>query len=186
MSPNLDAEARTVVEQYIATTLHSMPEHPRAGVAAESIALGGPSWLAHRAGGLYHRLPSDLAEEWRRDYQIEEFGQDALDTYAERIEQELGVSLLPGAPPPSSAVLERGATKLGWRSVEFSRVFKYEPNGRAVKQTMARTMLPSAIEAGARVLADCRVAPPGRDGERVVGARCGRKLPDRSPCPNLL
>ena len=48
----------------------------------------------------------------------------------------------PGAPPASSAVLERGATKLGWRSVEFSRVFRYEPNGRAVKQTMARTLLP--------------------------------------------
>ncbi len=74
---------------------------------------------------------------------------DALDRYADRIEQELGVSRLPGAPPASSAVLERGATKLGWRSVEFARVFRYEANGRAVKQTMARTMLPSAIEAGA-------------------------------------
>ena len=57
---------------------------------------------------------------------------------------------LPGAPPVSSAMLERGAAKLGWRSVEFSRVFRYESSGRAVKQTMARTLLPAAIEAGAR------------------------------------
>ena len=35
-----------------------MPEHLRAGVAAESIVLGGRSWLEHRAGRLdEHRLP---------------------------------------------------------------------------------------------------------------------------------
>ena len=75
-------------------------------------------------------------------------------------------------------MLERGATKLGWRSVEFSRVFRYEKNGRAVKQTMARTFLPAAIEAGARILADCRVAKLlHRDG-RVIGARCEHRRED--------
>jgi len=52
MSPSLDADARTAVESYVATTLQSMPEHLRAGVAAESIVLGGWSWLADHAGRL--------------------------------------------------------------------------------------------------------------------------------------
>jgi len=74
---------------------------------AEGRCVGGSTEIN---SGLYHRLPSDLSEDWRRDYAIEEFGPDALDGYADRIEHELGVSLLPGAPPPSSAVLERGAS----------------------------------------------------------------------------
>jgi choline dehydrogenase-like flavoprotein len=142
---------------------------------AEGRCVGGSTEIN---SGLYHRLPADLAEEWRRDYDIDEFGPDELDRYAERIEQELGVSLLPGAPPASSAVLERGATKLGWRSVEFSRVFRYEPNGRATKQTMARTLLPRAIEAGALVMPDCRVDRLVRTGPRIVGAICLRTRPD--------
>ncbi len=84
----------------------------------------------------------------------------------------------PGAPPVSSAVLERGATKLGWRSVEFSRVFRYEHNGRAVKQTMARTFLPQAIDAGAEVVADCRVTRLRRAHGRIVGVECEQRRPD--------
>jgi len=50
MSPTLDPATRSAVESYVANTLHSMPEHLRAGVAAESIVLGGWSWLEHQAG----------------------------------------------------------------------------------------------------------------------------------------
>jgi choline dehydrogenase-like flavoprotein len=134
---------------------------------AEGRCVGGSTEIN---SGLYHRLPADLAGEWQHVYDIAEFTTDTLDTYADRLERELAVSRLPGAPPPSSAVLERGATKLGWRSVEFARVFRYEGGGRAVKQTMARTMLPRATDAGARIVADLRVHRLRRAGDRVVGA----------------
>lgn len=150
---------------------------------AEGRCVGGSTEIN---SGLYHRLPPELAEEWERDYRIDEFGSAALDRYADRIEEELGVSRLPGAPPASSAVLERGATKLGWRSVEFPRVFRYESSGRAVKQTMARTLLPRAIEAGARVIADCRVSRLVRRGSRIVGAYCDQTLLDGSSRPILV
>jgi choline dehydrogenase-like flavoprotein len=150
---------------------------------AEGRCVGGSTEIN---SGLYHRLPPDLAEAWQREFRIEEFGQVALDRYAERIENELGVSRLPGAPPASSAVLERGAIELGWRSVEFPRVFRYEPNGRAVKQTMARTLLPSAIEAGARLAANCRVSRLVRKRNRIVGARCEQTLPDGAVRPLLV
>ena len=90
------------------------------------------------------------------------------------------VSHLPGAPPPSSAVLERGAAKLGWRAVEFARVFSYDSAGRGVKQTMARTFLPARDR---RRRADHRRLPgrptADRKDDRIVGARCRRTLPGR-------
>ncbi|MGQ0823425.1 MAG: FAD-dependent oxidoreductase [Actinomycetota bacterium] len=146
-------------------------------VYAEGRCVGGSTEIN---SGLYHRLPAELADEWQRAYHIEEFAPHVLDRYADRIEAELSVARLPGAPPTSSAVLERGATKLGWRAVEFSRVFRYEGNGRAVKQTMARTFLPRAVAAGAEIVADTRVVKLLRDRERVTGARCERRHPDGS------
>ena len=142
---------------------------------AEGRCVGGSTEIN---SGLYHRLPSDLAEQWQRVYDIDEFRPEILDRYADAIEAQPSVSRLPGAPPTASAVLERGATKLGWLAVEFSRVFRYENNGRAVKQTMARTLLPRAVEAGAHVLADCVVDRLILQEDRVLGARCRHTLPD--------
>ena len=48
--PDLDADTRAAVESYVAGTLRSMPEHLRAGVTAETIALGSRSWIEARAG----------------------------------------------------------------------------------------------------------------------------------------
>jgi hypothetical protein len=50
MQPGLDADTRAAVEAYVAGTLQSMPEHLRAGVIAESLALGGRSWIEQRTG----------------------------------------------------------------------------------------------------------------------------------------
>lgn len=146
------------------------------GIAyAEGRCVGGSTEIN---SGLYHRLPADLAEEWRLDYQIEEFRPDELDRYAETIERTLAVSTLTGAPPPASAVLERGATKLGWRAVEFQRVFSENNEGRAVKQTMARTLLPRALEAGAKLIPECTVLRLIRQGDVITGAKCERRHPD--------
>lgn len=142
---------------------------------AEGRCVGGSTEIN---SGLYHRLPDYLAEEWRRTYDIDDFGPELLARYAARIEEELGVSTLPTAPPPSSAVLERGATKLGWRNVEFARVFRYDETGRGTKQTMSRTLLPNAVAAGAVIVPDCRVLRLERRAGRVVAARCQRTHPD--------
>ena len=146
------------------------------GIAyAEGRCVGGSTEIN---SGLYHRLPSELADEWRRTYRIAEFTPEVLDRYSDQIEGELSVSKLPGAPPPSSAVLERGAAKLGWRAVEFARVFKYDTTGRGVKQTMARTLDPARVEAGAQIIAECRVSRLLKQDDRIVGARCERTRPD--------
>jgi choline dehydrogenase-like flavoprotein len=153
-----------------------------------SAALGAPT-IAYAEGrcvggsteinsGLYHRLPPQLADEWRRTYAIDEFSPEILDQHATRIERDLSVSSLPGAPPRSSAMLERGAAKLGWRSKEFPRVFRYDDQGRGVKQTMTRTLIPRAIDSGAQVVPDCAVTRLIRRGDQIVGARCRRRGAD--------
>ena len=75
-------------------------------------------------------------------------------------------------------LLERGAAKLGWRSVEFPRVFRYDDDGRGTKQTMARTLLPRAVGAGAdrasRTAGSPRLLRRGRPGHR-------RRLPRAAP-----
>jgi choline dehydrogenase-like flavoprotein len=173
-----DAVAPLSIEELVQKYRHQGPAAALGSpgiVYAEGRCVGGSTEIN---SGLYHRLPQELADEWRREYRIAEFGPEVLDRYADRIESELAVSHLPGAPPPSSAVLERGAVKLGWRAVEFARVFSYDDRGRGVKQTMARTFIPRALEAGAQVLADCRVARLVRQGDRITEVRCRRTLPD--------
>ena len=139
---------------------------------AEGRCVGGSTEIN---SGLWHRLPDELADEWRRTYGIDEFTPAALHGYAERVEDWQSVQQLPGAPPLSSALLERGAAKLGWRSVEFPRVFSFaDGDGRGVKQTMARTVIPRAVDAGAVVIPRCRVLRLLRSGTRVTGASCER------------
>lgn len=121
--------------------------------------------------GLWHRLPPDLTEQWRQHYAIDEFEPEALDRQAASIEAEMAVSLLPGAPPRSSAILDDGAVKLGWRAKEFPRVFRYDTDARGVKQTMARTYLPRALAAGATITPNCRVTKLVHQHGRVTGVR---------------
>ena len=57
-------------------------------------------------------------------------------------------------------------------------------NGRAVKQTMARTLLPAAIEAGAAIVADCRVVEArARRAGASSAPRASRRCPTARPTP---
>ena len=146
---------------------------------AEGRCVGGSTEVN---SGLWHRLPDHLVDEWSRTYAIDEFSPAALAGWAERVEADQSVSFVPGAPPLSSALLERGATKLGWRSVEFPRVFAYGAGEvdaeRGVKQTMGRTQIPRAVAAGAKVVPDLRITKLTTDGGRVTGARATRTRED--------
>lgn len=163
--------------------------------AGLNVALGSPP-IAYVEGrcvgggtevnsGLYHRPPADLLEVWAREGVLD-CTQSVLAKYAEHLERTLSVSAHPGPVPTASAVLERGAAKLGWQAVEVSRVFRYGAGGsphRGVKQTMTRTLLPLAASAGARVIPQCRAERLLLRGRRVVGvsARIGRPDGTREP-----
>ncbi len=153
-----------------------------------SAALGSPP-IAYAEGrcvggstevnsGLWHRLPSALAEEWRQRFDLDEFTPEVLDRYAERIEGWVPVGPVPGSPPRSSALIGEGAARLGWRSVEFPRAFSYDSSGRGTKQSMLRTLLPRAQAAGATILPDTAVLRLRLAGQRVVGASCRQRGPE--------
>jgi len=144
---------------------------------AEGRCVGGSTEVN---SGLWHRIPDELAQGWRSRYAIDGFEPEVLDRYASLVEGWQSVSRVPGEAPPSSLALARGAERLGWRSVEFPRVYRYPDDGPAVKQTMTRTLLPRAQAAGARIEAGCRVQRLLRDGDRVTGALVRRRRPDGS------
>lgn len=142
---------------------------------AEGRCVGGSTEVN---SGLWHRVPGELAERWRHEYDIDGFEPETLDRYATLVEGWQSVSPLPGEAPPSSAALADGADRLGWRAVEFPRVYRYPQGGRAEKQTMTRTLLPRAVDAGARVQPDSRVHRLLRRDGRVTGAVVRRRRPD--------
>lgn len=149
---------------------------------AEGRCVGGSTEIN---SGLWARLPGALADDWARRHSIEEFSASVIEGYSARIEQHLNVAKVPGDPPSSSAVLERGADARGWRSVEFPRVFRYDAQHRGTKQTMARTLIPAAVAAGARLVPDCRVDRLVRRGDRIVEAR-GRHTPEGGAAEDLV
>src|SRR4051794_22235342 len=65
MSPTLDPPTRAAVAEYVSNTLKSMPEHLRAGVAAESIVLGSLSWVEDRVGRLDDRRLLTRVGRWK-------------------------------------------------------------------------------------------------------------------------
>ena len=142
---------------------------------AEGCCVGGSTEVN---SGLWHRLPPYLAERWQHQLHLAEFTPEILAHYADLVEGWLGVSQVPGALPPSSTVLQRGAQALGWRHEEFPRVFRYDDRGRGTKQTMSRTLLPKAVAAGATLRDRARVARLVRSGRRVVGADVELTHPD--------
>jgi len=142
---------------------------------AEGRCVGGSTEVN---SGLWHRIPDELAQRWRARYDIEGFEPETLDRYATLVEGWQSVSHVPGEAPPSSTALARGADRLGWRSVEFPRVYRYPEAGAPEKQTMSRTLLPRARAAGARIESGCRVQRLVREGGRVTGALVRRRRPD--------
>jgi choline dehydrogenase-like flavoprotein len=128
--------------------------------------------------GLYHRPPPDLVDAWRRDFAIADFDPDTLHAHCEVIEKTLGVSTLPGPAPTPSAILDQAGQRLGWGAVQVPRCVSFpegETSFRAgVRQTMTRTFLPQATDAGAEIIADCRVTKLVRQGARVAGVECTR------------
>jgi choline dehydrogenase-like flavoprotein len=149
---------------------------------AEGRCVGGSTEVN---SGLWHRVPPNVLADWRATYAIDECTPEVLGAYAERLERELTVQVLPGAPPRSSEVLAAGATKLAWDVVEVPRPFHYEP-GRATKQSMSRTMIPQAIAAGAQLSADTRALNLLPRSGGVSGAVCLRTNPDGSIEPIII
>lgn len=127
----------------------------------EGRCVGGGSEIN---SGLYHRTPPEILDVWRKDFQVDGLSDAELRPHFEACERDVAVSYLPGAAPPASLKLHEGAGRMGWKSMEVPRWFRYDPpqgpgGPRASKgdrQSMTRTFVPRALRAGCRLMPKMR------------------------------
>lgn len=123
--------------------------------------------------GFWHRLPPDSYYRWKADYLLDGFTPEMMEGYFERVEADLSVSRSGrSGETPGSAILREGIESLGWKYEEVPRCQK-DPSasafGPGVRQSMQRTYIPRALEAGVRMIPNCKVREIALEEGRAVG-----------------
>ena len=144
----------------------------------EGRCVGGGSEIN---SGLYHRTPPEILALWRARYDVKHIEVEDLRPHFEACECALSVRLNPGADSPPSVKMKTGAERLGWKTMEVQRAFKYEAEpgecGRIFgkRQSMTETLLPSAVNAGCRLMAGVQARRIARENGRwkVTASRNG-------------
>jgi choline dehydrogenase-like flavoprotein len=121
----------------------------------EGRCVGGGSEIN---SGLYHRTPPEILECWRKEFHVEALGENDLRSHFEHCERDVSVSPLPHPAPPASLKLHEGATRLGWKSIEVPRWFRYDDatlrtpqSAMGKRQSMTETFIPRFLKAGGRL-----------------------------------
>lgn len=177
---------RLTVDSAKSYSLDEMNQKYRNGGATSTLGKLNVTYLEGRCVGggseinaaLYHRPLGETLDAWRREFQIRDFGVQALMDQFEAIEEELHVSHRVEGESPASLAVKRGAEKLGWKSREIRRFWKYErqPDGslRSRRQSMSETLVPRAEAAGARLETGVRVHRIVFEGRRAFFAEAER------------
>jgi choline dehydrogenase-like flavoprotein len=135
----------------------------------EGRCVGGGSEIN---SGLYHRTPPEVLDAWRNEFQVDGLSAGDLQPQFEACERDLSVSYLPGPAPAASLKLHEGATRLGWKSLEVPRWYRYDPPAvsatapKGARQSMTRTFIPRAVAAGCRLIPETRARRVRRIGSR--------------------
>lgn len=130
----------------------------------EGRCVGGGSEIN---SGLYHRTPPEILAHWQKDFQVEGLTESELQPHFEYCEQAVSVSYLPHAAPRASLKLHEGANRLGWKSIEVPRWFRYEQlvlesaignqqSAMGSRQSMTVTFVPRFLKAGGRLQPNTR------------------------------
>src|SRR4029434_7558876 len=88
----------------------------------EACCVGGGSEIN---SGLYHRTPPEILELWRDRFAVQHLEEPDLVPHFEACESALSVQLKPGPQPAASIKMKIGAERLGWKTMEVPRWFKY-------------------------------------------------------------
>lgn len=113
--------------------------------------------------GFYYRTPIEILEKWRHQFEVEALDADDLLPHFEACEKDVNVCYLSAKPPAASLKLYEGALQLGWKSMEVPRWFRYEEPvdqtavPRGTKQSMTKTFIPRALQAGCKLLPNTRI-----------------------------
>lgn len=134
-------------------------------VFGEGKCLGGSTQLN---AGLLNRMPTEIFESWRNEYQVRDLETESVNAYQERIEHLLSAHVEGDAGNPMGRILRKGAERVHWKCVNVPVAAK-EENGKRIKQNMQQTFLKDAAAAGAKILVNCRVEKILMRGARAVG-----------------
>ena len=127
---------------------------------AEGRCVGGGSEIN---AGLYYRTPPEILTKWRKEFEVEALDETDLLPHFEACEQDINVCYLPGKSPVASLKLHDGATRLGWKSREVPRWFRYQnfqnqkDPSQGTRQSMTETFIPRALKAGCTLLPNTKV-----------------------------
>lgn len=158
-------------------------------------AVGGSSLLT---GGVCFRIPSEVHDRWERELGLDELSERAMEPAYEDVERRIDVSEVPERlRSRATARFVEGAAKLGieMRPLRRNTGDACEGNGRCnftcpagAKRSVDVAYLPSAMERGARVVADAlaeRVIIKGGRAAgvegRLLGGAPGRRFRVRAP-----
>lgn len=129
------------------------------------------------------RLPPAIAERWRAERGLDDFGPEQIEEAFAELEESLGVGVHGAREvPPSSRVFRDGCRRLGMPAAETPRAQEGDLGasqfGPRAKRSMSRTWIPRARRAGARVLDRCYVRALEHAGGRATGVRAVRETPE--------
>lgn len=135
----------------------------------EGRCVGGGSEIN---SGLYHRTPGEVLDLWRDGFRLDCSREEDLAEHFAASEYDLNVAALPTRAPEISERLHAGARALGWKSLEVPRWFRFDGRTDAdrvatgVRQSMSKSYVPRARNAGCMVASGCRVERIRRIGSR--------------------
>jgi hypothetical protein len=143
----------------------------------EGRCVGGGSEIN---SGLYHRTPPEMLDLWRKEFQLDGAMEAEMKPHFEACEKDVSVSLLPGPAPAASVKLHEGATRLGWKSLEVPRWFRYSESttdaASGKRQSMTETFIPRFLKSGGKLLPRTRVDKISQEnGKWMVEARHAAK-----------
>ena len=144
----------------------------------EGRCVGGGSEIN---SGLYHRTPPEMLARWRQEFQVDGLRDEDLTPHFLACEKDLSVGLLQTPAPAASLKLHEGAARLNWKSMEVPRWFAYDETRAAdgtlggQRQSMTRTYIPRALQAGGELHPRTRITRLRREGSgwRVEGLEAG-------------
>jgi choline dehydrogenase-like flavoprotein len=146
----------------------------------EACSAGGGSEVN---SGLYHRPPPKLLAEWTARRRVADLDESRLEPLSRAIERELSVAPWPLADLPGPAtILRRGAERLGWHGFDVPRWARYDVAAGEVqveRQTMTKTYLRAALEAGADLWTGTRALRLERRGSRIEAVALAHPAGDR-------
>jgi choline dehydrogenase-like flavoprotein len=142
---------------------------------AEGRCVGGGTEI-NRA--IFQRVPDEVVESWAKANHLHDFSPQALVPYYDRAAAIVNASLTPDWPGPPTEILRRAGEMMGWKTTLLERGRRESSSpphqvcgfASGEKQSMSATLIPHALDRGARLLPNCRVDRLTVQSDHVTGA----------------